>query len=282
MNTFQYQLLRFLPDRVTGEFVNLGVVVYDPISKKIGVKFIEKTTRLSQVFPNTNSRFILKTVKFVESQLRRLSRQLTDELEFEYFENLEEITRRVMPKDDSALFFTETTLSLDINIDALLNYLFNRLVSINLTEAERDYQSDKEIWSKVYKEYFDEMNISKYLRPASIKTKFEDVKFEHSWKNGHLNFFETVNFDLQKTESIRNKVFRWAGQIDELKTSKEASHLYLLALLPKDDLSTNKFIKEFLQSKSSSKVTVEVVAPENAKKVAQGIKREIEAHHSHQ
>lgn len=280
MKSFQYQLLRFLPDRITGEFVNLGVVAYDPDEKRIGVRLIDKTTRLSQVFPNTNSRFIIKTVRFIEEQLKKLDNQLSSELEFESFVSLEEVTRRVLPKDDSALFFTETTLSLDVSINALVDYLYNRQVNINLTESDREYQSDKDIWSKIYKEYFDQLNISRYLKPVSIKTKFEEVRFEHSWKNGHLNFFETVNFDLQKTESIRNKVFRWAGQIDELKTSKEPSHLYLLALLPKDDISTNNFIKEFLQSKSSSKVTVEVIVPENARRVALDIKNEIDAHAS--
>ncbi len=35
MNTYQYQVLRFPPDRVSGEFVNLGAVVFDPGQMKL-------------------------------------------------------------------------------------------------------------------------------------------------------------------------------------------------------------------------------------------------------
>lgn len=278
MRTFQYQLLRFLPDRVSGEFINLGIVVYDVKEKKLAVEILDKTGRLSQIFPNTNTRYLLKTLTHINSQLRLTSNQLNGETEFEYYKDLNQITRKALPKDDSALFFTETQKILDIDIDAVSTYLFDRLISVNQADTEKGYRSDKEVWSKVYKKYFDNVNISKYLKPFKIQTKFENVIFEHSWKNGHINFFEAVNFDLEKTESIRNKVFRWAGQIDELNTSNEKSHLYLLSILPKQDHSTNNFIRDFLCSKSSKKVKVEIVTPENIELITKELKEEIELH----
>ena len=38
MNAIQYQVLRYLPDSVTGEFVNLGVVAYDPAGRILVIR----------------------------------------------------------------------------------------------------------------------------------------------------------------------------------------------------------------------------------------------------
>lgn len=278
MKTFQYQLLRFLPDRISGEFLNLGIVVYNANEKSLSINISERVGRLSKTFPNTNTRYLMKLIKHIDFQLKVISNQLANEFAFSNYDELDQITRKVLPKDDSALFFSETQKIMDLDINETSNYLFDRLVSINQADPEKEYKSDKEVWSKVYKNYFDRINISKHLKPVQIQTKFNTVTFEHAWKNGHLNFFETVNFDLEKNESIRNKVFRWAGQIDELKTSNEKSHLYLLSILPKDDNESVNFITEFLNSKSSAKVKVDLVTLENASQVADSLKEEMEVH----
>jgi len=278
MKTFQYQVLRFLPDRVSEEFLNMGVVVYDPRSGKLAVEFIEKTGRLPQIFPESNTRNVLRTIKHISSRLKAIANQLTKEIQFEKFTEISDITTKALPKDDSALFFTVPENILDIDIDAVSTYLFDRLIGLNQTDSDKEFRNDKEVWSKVYKKYFDRNNISNKLTPATIKTKFNEVEFDHTWRNGHINFFEAVNFDLEKLESIRNKVFRWSGQIDELKTATEPSHLYLLSVLPSNDLKAQQFIMDFLASKTSTEVTVEIVTPETIDSVAKELKNELESH----
>ena len=278
MKNFQYQILRFLPDRVSEEFINLGVVVYDPGNKKLNIKFIEKTGRLSQIFPEANNRYVLKTIKHICNSLNTIANRLSDEFEFEECDKISIITRSVFPTDDSALFFTEPKTILDIDINSVSIYLFDRLISIKELDNEKEYKNDKEVWSRIYKKYFDDLNISKYLTPVKLNTKFDQVEFEHTWRNGHINFFEPVNFNLEKVENIKNKVFRWAGQIDELKTVNEPSHLYLLSILPEDNLKIKKFIKEFLLSKSTDEVKVEIVTPENVDNVTRNLKVEFESH----
>ena len=278
MKNFQYQILRFLPDRVSEEFINLGVVIYDPRHNKLIAKFIDKTGRLSQVFPDANIKYILKTIKHIDNQLGVVEKRFSNELEFEKCDDISIITRSVFPKDDSALFFTEPKNILDIDINIVCTYLFDRLISVNEPDSEKEYKNDKDVWSKVYKQYFDTLNISKYLTPTKMNTKFDQVEFEHTWRNGHINFFEPVNFNLEKPENIKNKVFRWAGQIDELKTANEPSHLYLLSILPDNNQKIKNFIKEFLSSKSTDEVKVEIVTPENVDNITRGLKDEFEAH----
>jgi len=278
MKSFQYQILRFLPDRVSEEFLNMGIVVFDANTDELVVEFVEKTGRLTQIFPETSARNLLKAVKHIDGRLRTIASQIKKEIQFDKLNEISQITTKALPIDDSALFFTKPQNILDVDINAVSTYLFDRLISINLSESEKEFRNDKEVWSKVYKRYFDNLNLSKHLVPAKINTKFNPVEFEHSWRNGHLNFFEPVNFDLEKAESIKNKVFRWSGQIDELKTAKEHTHLYLLSILPKNDIKIGNFVKEFLSAKSTDEVKVEIITPENVDEVTKELKIEFESH----
>ena len=51
MKTFEYQLLRYSPDAVCGEFVNVGVIVFDAEGKKLAGRFLDRIARESQFFP---------------------------------------------------------------------------------------------------------------------------------------------------------------------------------------------------------------------------------------
>ena len=50
MKKFQYQTLRYMPDRVCGEFVNLGVVVLAEEPKALLFRFYNKIRKAARLF----------------------------------------------------------------------------------------------------------------------------------------------------------------------------------------------------------------------------------------
>ncbi|MGE7777252.1 DUF3037 domain-containing protein [Chitinophaga sp. NPDC101104] len=280
MITYQYQVLRFMPDRVNGEFINLGIIVFEPIEKQLSSKFIIKGSRASSLFPNINSRFLSKTLKTLQVEASNISKSLRTELVFSEIIQLDEITRKILPKDDSSLFFTETKKGFDLSIEKACNELFKRFILQNEDDDIKDSISDKEVWSKMYREYFDSMGISSHLHSHTIKTSNDELEFEKAWKNGKWNFFESVSFNLTRTDTIKNKVYKWVGKIDELKTSKEPVTLYILSAIPESNKEIKNFIFEKLGKYHDKKTEVELVTLQNLPKVALKIKKEIEAHNS--
>lgn len=278
MKTYEYQILRYMPDRVTGEFVNLGIVLFNSNAQEIVARFIQRSGRITEIFPGINSKYLLKVLQSMQTDFENMNNQLSKKLLLEPYKSLEEITTRVLPKDNSALFFTPPERILDLNIDAALNYLYNRLVSLHSIESDKEIRQDKEVWSKVYKTYFEKQGISNHLQSHTVQTKFASREFEHAWKNGHWNFFEPVNFNLNRTESIRSKVHKWIGEIDELTTVSEHSHLYLLSVLSEQHTEMNEYIKGYLTSKSSTKVTVKVITQNEAEQLAKELKVKVENH----
>ena len=63
MKNFQYQIIRYVHDQFTGEYVNLGVVVF--AYNDIFLKAITTTkySRVTAMFPTANEAFVSKTLR---------------------------------------------------------------------------------------------------------------------------------------------------------------------------------------------------------------------------
>ncbi len=278
MITYQYQILRYLPDRVNEEFVNLGVAVFDPKSQVILTRFIDKASRVSAFFPEVNTRFLASTLKFLQSEFQTLGNQQLLELPLSKFDNLDDVTRAVLPKDDSALVFSEIKKGRDINLNVACDDLFDRVVLRNINEHDEiELRNDKEVWNKVYKNYFEKYNITQRLSNHTVKTKNDELEFDHAWKNGKWNCFETVSFKLSRPDAIKNKVYKWVGKMEELSSSKEPINLYLLSVLPDND-QLRKFVEKKLGKKNVDHSSIQLITENEVEKLAKKFQKEMEVH----
>ncbi len=278
MINYQYQILRFLPDRVNEEFVNLGVVVFDPQSRLLSSRFIDKASRVSAFFPEVNTRYLNNTLKFLHAEFFNLSSKFSRELQLDNMGDLDGITRSVLPKDDSSLVFSETKKGRDLTADIACDDLFERVVLRNISEHDEiELRNDREVWNKVYKNYFEKQKISNRLHAHTVKTKNDELHFERAWKNGVWNCFETVSFNLTRPDSVKNKVYKWAGKLDELRSSKEAVSVYLLSVLPESE-ELKRFIRSKLNNKDFDNSKVKLVTEDEAESLAKEFQKEIEAH----
>jgi len=279
MITIQYQILRYLPDRVSGEFVNLGIAAFDSSSRTLKSKFITRIGNISSFFPNTNSRYLVKSIKTIHDELEVYSVRLKSELEFSEVASIEEITKAVLPKDDSALVFSEIKSTLDISVDATISDLFTRMVSTHIIEEDdEEVRRDKEVWTKVYKKHFDDFGISGHLSSHRVKTKNDELEFDKAWKNGVWNCFESVSFNLTRADAIKNKVYKWVGKLEELGTSHEEMHIYLLSVLPSDNSELDKFISKKIKSKATENIKIDLVSENNVDGIVRKLKKEIRNH----
>lgn len=267
-----------MPDRVAGEFVNLGIIAFDPLSKTLNGRFISKIGKISAFFPHVNSRYLVKSVGHIEEYLERISVQLSSEFSFETKTSLSEITQSVLPNDDTSLIFTEVKYALDINVQATVTDFFNRFVKGHEIEEDEEIRRDAEVWNKVYKKHFDDNGISRHLKAHKVKTKDDVLEFDRAWKNGIWNCFETVSFNLNKSDSIKNKVYKWMGKLDELNSSKEPLYIYILSVLPHEHPELTNFINKKFKSKSTKNTQIEIVNEKNIEQVAKKIKKQIMAH----
>jgi hypothetical protein len=279
MITIQYQILRYLPDRVSGEFVNLGIVAFDSSSRSLRSKFINRIGNISSFFPNINSRYLIKSIKTIQDELEKFSGRFKSEFTFSQINSIEEITKSILPKDDSSLIFSEIKKTLEISVDATIADLFSRFVSAHvMDEEDEEVRRDNEVWTKIYKQHFDDYGISNHLSAHRIKTKNDELEFDKAWKNGAWNCFESVSFNLTRPDAIKNKVYKWVGKLDELNTASEPMHIYLLSVLPNEYSDLDSFIAKKIKEKATDNVKIDLVSEDEIDRVVKRIKREIDKH----
>ena len=273
MRPHQYQLLRYIHDRVTGEFVNVGVVVFSKEDAFLEAKVLTRYGRISQFYGEFDGHFLLKTIKNIQLQCEKASKKL------EFFSDatsIEQLTSNILAKDDSSLYFTDAKTALDINPSILLNELYNRLVDRFNKENIDTQNADTKAWKGIYKQYFEKYGLEKKLKEHKIKTVSDEIKFDKAWKNGVWHCYQTVSFDLKNADSIKDKVYKWVGKINQIRTTDEDLNLYLLTSEPKEHKELNAFVDALLKFDTNKHVKVTIVKEHEADGFALQVKEEME------
>jgi Protein of unknown function (DUF3037) len=279
MKKYQFQIVRYIHDRITGEFVNVGIVIYMPETRFLKSKFINKFSRLSHFFVDLNGHSLLNALKHFDKEISVISNRISSNDIFESFSSIEEVTNSILTKDDSALECCSMNMGIDINGQAAMDDLFERLINKYNHETDKDFHNDKYVWRKIYKKHFDENGITGKLKEHIVHTDHDVIQFDKAWKNGVWNCYQTLSFDLKKTDSIKNKVYKWSGILSELENSNEKLHLYFLTVSPSRNRTIKKFIEDTLK-RQGKKIQVSIVTEKQAESFALSVKKEIEAHES--
>jgi hypothetical protein len=277
MKKFQYQVLRYMPDRMSGEFINLGVVVLSPEMQAFDGRFYHKSGRLHQFFPKVNSGFVKQMVSRVEDGLHQLMEQSAAPLFKDMVMSLDIITMQILPKDDSSLYFTEVQTVFDLDMNSLLIELFDRLITRHTLEEESVSMQDSEVWTKIYKPFFSNSALTSMLHETVVKTKHDELHFERTFQNGALHCFEPVSFQLSNSEVIKGKAYKWAGRLQELETVEDPLHVYLLAALP-DDSALQSLVRDKFDGVKIGEATIELVDEKHASALIQKMEGLIVAH----
>lgn len=148
-------------------------------------------------------------VQSIQDDFDLHSNKPNSELRFTDEQQINGVVNNILPKDDSALYFTEIKKGLDENLDCFVDDMFLRFVKVHLIdEDDKEARNDKQVWNKIYKKHFDDNGISSHLATHIVKTKNDELEFDKAWKNGVWNCFEPVSFNLTKPDTIKDKVYK--------------------------------------------------------------------------
>lgn len=275
MKNYQFQILRYVHDQFTGEFVNLGVVVYSPDSFFLKAIVSNKYGRVTALFPNANGKFLAKLLKNFEISIIKTEHQLREL--FKPSENLISITKNILPVDDSALLLTEVKYGIDIDLDIALRDLYKNLVEKYIETPHEQSLTDEDVWKRKYKNYFDKYALTNRLTSHEVVTSNDSFLFDKSWKNEIWHCYQPLSFDLQSTDSIKNKVYKWSGILRELNTVNEKLHITFLTSLSNQYRNLNEFIVNSLD-RDSDLVEIEIVYDENAEMLAKTVYQQMQEH----
>ncbi|MBF0506280.1 MAG: DUF3037 domain-containing protein [Nitrospirae bacterium] len=275
---YSFSVLRYIHDIVTGEFINVGVVLYAPKARFLSAICTSRYGRVSKMFSNINGDHFRQVSRYIQARLEEEGLQLVTELPFDKLPvSVIDFTARVLPVDDSSLQFSPEGYGVTENPQETLEQIYNRYVEKYYEKTERLSRSDEDIW-KIYKKPLEERRVLVNLVPHQIAGSNYEYEFKYCWKNEQWRIQEPVSFDLVEAGSITDKANAWLGRITSLVDGGEPFKLNLLIGSPQDERLKSAFIKaQNIMHKMPC--DHDFIKEDEAADFAENLKKEIEAHH---
>ena len=273
---YSFSVLKYIHDIVTGEFINVGVVLYAPKARFISAICTSRYGRLSKMFSNVNGDHFRQVSRYIQARLEEEGGRLVSELPFDKMPvSVMEFTARALPIDDSSLQFSPAGYGLTENPQETLEQIYTRYVEKYYEKAERLSRSDEDVW-KIYKKPLEERRILANLTPHQIIGNNYDYEFKYCWKNEKWHIHEPVSFDLIEPVYITDKANGWLGRIISLHDGGEPFKLNILLGSPKDDQLKSVFVKA-QNIMHRMPCEHEFIREDEAEDFAESLKKEIEA-----
>lgn len=217
---YSYTLLRYVHDVLTGEFVNVGVVLFVPSKGLVRFKLRSTIGRLKGVFPDIDRRAFVSSLIAVRKGLQFAAKSESEAGFLKSDGDAAAIGYRAVPRDDSSLQWSRPGTGLTDNPDETLNRLFERYVSRYDTHHHAR-RTDDDVWRPVHRK-LEERNLVQHLREKSISGGLDDIVFKHARKNGQWHVYEPLSFDLADADGIKTKAREWLGHLSAVVAGGKA------------------------------------------------------------
>lgn len=211
---YSYSVLRYVHDVVTGEFVNVGLVLFAPghneCAPVVRFEFKDRVQRLRSLFPDIDRSSFADAIRAISRSARVVSRQVEGDGLFSEGD-ARAVAVRMLPHDGSSLQWSEIGTGLAKDVDKEFHRIAYRMLSQydKRSEAKR---SDEDVWRPV-RNAIQEREIPIEFETKIVRGELDKIEFAHAWKNGKIHAYEPLSFDLADAENIRNKARRWVGHL---------------------------------------------------------------------
>lgn len=211
---YTYRVLRYVHDVVTGEFVNVGVLMHvasDAVPLRAEVRSV-MGDRLRTLFPGIDRKAFSEALGAVKDAAQALAAQMA-EAPLPYRDlDAGALSLRLLPADDSALQWSSSVGSgLTHDPARTLARLYERFVTRYEHRPTRR-RSDDAVWAPLQRKLNERGAVPKF-EEVRLRGAADEIVFRHAWRNGLLHAYEPLSFDLANSEEIRGKARARAGHL---------------------------------------------------------------------
>jgi hypothetical protein len=240
---YTFSILRYIHDVATEEFVNIGVALYAPEVRFLGVACMSTYSRLSNFFGGIEGEHFKRMMRHISAGIEELAERLRTELPFEKLPaDIRGWVDQVLPPDDSSLQFSPARGGITEDPQATLEELYERFVERYSRRIQPPSRSDEEVL-KVFRDELAQRRVLARLRPKKIASSDYEHEFPLAWKNEIWHTSEALSFDLASSGHVLEKANQWLGRALNLSESQEQFKLYLLLGKPRQERLMPSFVK---------------------------------------
>src|SRR5690625_1460817 len=146
MKPYEYQILRYIPDQVSGEFLNVGILMVGPKERTLYYGFIHSRQRISATFHGIESTHIMRKLKILQEKLEDLEKHDSGKLQLHDILSVTFFSSQILKKDDSSLQLRDAREGMDISVEASITELKERRRHEWVVKDERTLRTDEDVW----------------------------------------------------------------------------------------------------------------------------------------
>jgi len=237
---YTFVTLRYVHDVVTGEFANVGLVVYAPEERYLEARFTSSYERLNALFVKIDHANYRNLIRYLGNRFVELAAEVREGLNLVPVQGIDELVRRVLPPDDSSLQWSGAGGGFSANLGETVGQLYARMVERYTRNGEADSRSDEDI-AKPFKAQL--KKAAEKLREKRIEGKDYQYDFQYAWQNSMWHLYEPVSFDLMNPSSIVEKANNWLGRGVALSDSPERFKIHFILGEPKRSENQEAFVR---------------------------------------
>ena len=208
---YSYTVLRYIHDVVSGEALNVGVVMHAPAASFLKVRTRKTIGRLKHAFPDLDRAAFSDAMQAIDRGLLTVAKQASKTSLFDARTDARSHALKVLRDDDSALQWSPTGTGLTADPARTFERLYERYVARYDSEPIKR-RSDADVWQPVHDKLM-ERGINVPFEPRTVAGAQDRIVFEKAWKNGGWHACEPVSLDMASAERIMSKARRWRGHL---------------------------------------------------------------------
>ncbi len=236
---YTYTVLRYVHDVVSGEFVNVGLILHAAGLKVVKHRIRTTIGRVRHLFPDLDKYGYAEALRAVKRGLRKQSDQ-SSKAGGLVLQNTDagRIARAALPGDDSSLQWSPVGSGITDDIEKTFERLYLRHID-RYDQKGPTRRTDEDVWRPIVESLINR-NVPICFEPKVIEGPADSVEFKHAWKNGSWHAYEPVSLDLAEPENIKDKARRIYGHLAAVADgASEQVSLRLLVGAPQNkDLSS--------------------------------------------
>lgn len=233
---YSFCFLRYVHEPLSGEFANVGVLLWAPESRFLGFRASQKFRRLSHFFHGFQQQDYRNLIGRIETQFDKLAARVADPQEDLPFkespQSARDLALQVIPHDDAALQWSLSGGGMTASPSAELEALFQEAVARHYDSVDEARRDDAAIYREFYSRAFESPEVKPFMSEHEVTTPLATHVFPQAWKNGVWNVYQPLSFDLKRSETIRHKSHQWESLTRFLAQSPEKPKIHLLLAAP--------------------------------------------------
>jgi hypothetical protein len=236
-----YAIVRFMPFVETGEFANVGVVLFAPNARYFGFKLLgNRYSRVTHFFEQMDAKVFRTAMKTCKEELVRIDRmlkQMGTDLRFKALdrEGTLALWNEVIKPRETMLQFSESRLVLTDNAQTKVIELFKYYVERNFVTPERQEQ----LLERGVRGWLREANLTDQFHSAPVGNEDYHVQFPFvAGPEDHPDrIIKPLNLSLDNAARIIDHGGKWIVRINALKKRRLLPSKVLFAVAGPDDSS---------------------------------------------